>query len=311
MNILFTTQNMRERAGSKTYAVSCARSMAKLGHTITFVTGNTPDGPMGQLAAEVGEVILYADLPGRQFDIAYVSPNPCYAPEIREASERIVSISHGRVSAEQPVVEADAYVFVSEEVYQYWTGRVAYLQNKNFMIIRNPIETDIWTVDEITTGLERVAYVSNYENIEWMEAAVRDAGLDFVRVKHQHPDKVRFDIERSQLIIATGRSCYEAMSCGREVLILDNRPYNADMVGHAIVSDGLASETYDRARQVNCSGRTAAQEYTREEFATVLATVLARTVPHLQNCGLVNKNYIRLYHDADEVAAALLSVGNM
>lgn len=309
MNILFTTENMLERAGSKTYAVAAAKAMKDMGHTVSFVTRDFPDGPMGQLALEVGKVMLYAGLSGQgeHYDVVFVSPNACDDPVLRKCCGKIVSISHGRIGEEMPVQGADGYAFVSEEIMDFWTENLDFATD-NLHIVRNPINRLFWNCPDVGRDFQRIACISNYDDIPWLEQHLSSAGIDLIRVKHQHPEAVKFAIEISQLVIASGRSCYEAMACGREVLILDNRLYNEKLIGYSIACDGLVSSNYISARRSNCSGRTSTEEFTELDFGRTLSSALEWKAAGLRRVGSANRNYIKMHHDSHVVARQLLSI---
>lgn len=299
---------MNERAGSKTYAVAVGKAMVNMGHTITFVT-RTVDGPMCKLAEKVGEIILYQDLMSltSMFDLGFVSPNICATVGVRMLCRKLVSISHGKIEDEMPTNFSDSFVFVSDEVKEHWINKLDFI-GKTSPVILNPIDRGFWKATPTSHKFTTVTRVSNYAEIPWLEPAIEAMGLNYINCKHQDPSEVRDSIEKSQLVIATGRSCYEAMSCGREVLVLDNREYNTEFLGYSIASDGLVSENYMEARKTNCSGRYSQQEATESYFRGVIES-LRKDPMNLMFGGALAYDYAKNHHDVKTIAQRLLDVG--
>lgn len=76
-------------------------------------------------------------------------------------------------------------------------------------------------------------------------------GLNFIKAnKFKNPSwDIASLINEADIVVGLGRSAYEAMSCGRPVVIFDDRPY-FDSVG-----DGYVKGIIDKSIQFNCSGR--------------------------------------------------------
>ena len=68
-------------------------------------------------------------------------------------------------------------------------------------------------------------------------------------------------INDADLVIGLGRSAYEAMACGRPVVIYDHRPYSK------CYADGyLKKECIEESLKMNCSGRRFKYELSSEEL---------------------------------------------
>jgi glycosyltransferase involved in cell wall biosynthesis len=67
-------------------------------------------------------------------------------------------------------------------------------------------------------------------------------------------------INSSDLVIALGRSAYEAMSCGRPVIIFDHRPY------FQAIGDGYLLNDFNNYLKNNCSGRYSMKNFSEEEL---------------------------------------------
>src|SRR5690606_35971545 len=68
-------------------------------------------------------------------------------------------------------------------------------------------------------------------------------------------------INEADLVVGLGRSAYEAMACGRPVVIFDHRPYSN------CYADGyLKNDIIEESLKMNCSGRRFKLELTSKEL---------------------------------------------
>jgi len=77
----------------------------------------------------------------------------------------------------------------------------------------------------------------------------------------QFSDKRGFDVEQyineSDLVVSLGRGAYEAMACGRNVLVFDSMHYMG-MKGDGLLTQGNLEES----KKCNCSGRSFGKKFT-------------------------------------------------
>ncbi|MBQ5872426.1 MAG: glycosyltransferase, partial [Bacteroidaceae bacterium] len=69
-------------------------------------------------------------------------------------------------------------------------------------------------------------------------------------------------INQSDLVVGLGRSAYDAMACGRCVLVYDYRDYMGEFLGDGI----LMPESINKSMQCNCSGRSGRYKYDVQDF---------------------------------------------
>jgi hypothetical protein len=270
MKILLTNYILGGTTGSETWTATMQRELELLGHTVQAVTDamNEPD----------------------EYDLAIINHNVCLKTVGHLTCKKIFT-SHGVIpDLEQPIAGADIYVAVSEEVQQN-------LAEKGFTstIIRNGIDTEKFkplqpTEEELTSVLFSSNYPSQAQNT--IAEACRMKGMVFRRIGGiNRTTGVVEAINAADVVIGLGRTAYEAMSCGRNVIVYD---YNG--------GDGFVTpETIIDYRTNNCSGRKHRQQYTAHDLATLfdmyqqsLGTQLREYIIEHNNIKKTVQEYLRL-----------------
>ena len=67
---------------------------------------------------------------------------------------------------------------------------------------------------------------------------------------------------QADLVVGLGRSAYDAMACGRCVLVYDFREYMNEYLGDGL----LTPDSIGRAMSHNCSGRSSRLKYDEQSF---------------------------------------------
>lgn len=148
--------------------------------------------------------------------------------------------------SEFDLYKVDKFICISEEIQHKMK-----IEGIEADIIRNGINTNKFlNINPVNDKLKRIMlynYISDVD-LKTLER-VCDKNKIFLDKRFMTFGNRKFWIERKinnfDLIISVGRGCYEAMSCGREVLIWGQ--YGMD---------GLASEGFDEFLKCNCSGRS-------------------------------------------------------
>ena len=226
--------------------------------------------------------------PTLHYDLALVSHKNCLEYLREQNIDKIIHTSHGVIPApEEPVEGADVYVSVSEEVQASNLDRFGF----ESIVIRNPIDTLTFAPSKPTNPtLEKVLFLSNYG---WgVLETLQSHDFDYVRIGGEERIEETWKwINWADLVVGLGRSAYEAMSCGRNVIIFDY-----------MGADGLVTpeNIYDYRRS-NCSGRTNRRMYTPDEFKTELAK-------YDQNLGPFLREYILMENNVVNIAKQYLSL---
>lgn len=189
--------------------------------------------------------------------------------------KRILRISHGIIPTER---EADA--FTSEEVRDFWKA--------NGPIIRQPIDINFWKPDECER--EYFTRFSYRGGLSFLPSIADKHHLKFIHLKSESPEKCRFILQRSAIVIATGRAALEAMACGAPVVIADAREYQGEWLDF--------DTTGSMAR--NYSGRGGLRPS---------SNLMDEAICNAMQRGNIRQHVIH-NHDANKIAEQLLDIVN-
>ena len=302
MRILLTIENAHERAGSKQYVHALASAYAEEEHEVVVGVLRPGVGPMGEDIQAIPGVKLVSigglvgEFMGDEaplFDLGIISPACCFMPTY-DMCKKTIQITHGVVQPEAPLEAADFNVFVSEEARDHW--------GIDGPVTRNPIDTNRYApAGPPRSKLTTVAHFSNYDDILNLQIACEHLGVALHRVKHMPYEEVIRRLTDSDMIFAVGRSAYEAMSMGRDVVFCDNRSYYGDF---GSLGDGFASECYFDARVNNCSGRWGKNEWSVYDFIDLIDAYDRKNV-------IANRQIIIDEHDHRKIANELLEVAGL
>lgn len=237
---------------------------------------------------------LWKDIPDFNprltYDVGILNHSQCVKHLSSASIKRRIFTSHGVIpQPEWPIPGCDVYVAVSEEVQQNMRERWGI----DSVVIRNPINLQRFrSTRHVNDTLQRVLFLSNYGwgVMESLEAGTR--GYDYRHVGGEHRiEAVEKVINWADLVVGLGRSVYEAMACGRNVVVFDYQG-----------ADGFVDEeTILKYRQKNCSGRT-----NRIKFDPgLLRQELAKYDPHL---GAKLRVYTEQHHDVRNIAQEYLAL---
>lgn len=154
-------------------------------------------------------------LPAGRFDLGILA-NLRDTWRAEAICERAIKVSHGIIPDEQGF---DGWVFTSEEVRDRWgSGRV----------IRQPIDLDFWRPAILPrTLLTRHSYRNG---LDYLPEIAGETGLEFRHLRSESPEAVRDALQRSAVVVATGRAAVEAMACGAPLVVADCRPYQGPLL---------------------------------------------------------------------------------
>lgn len=165
---------------------------------------------------------------------------------------------------EQPAIKADAYVAISQEVQNHLAKKgyssLIILNGINLNKFKNynPVEKELKTVLSLCHSKEANDFISQICNAN---------GIELIKAfKYENPiwnmEKI---INKADLVIGLGRSAFEAMACGRPVVVFDKRRYFESY------GDGYVRENLGLSLLNNCSGRYSKKTY---DSASLQAEIL-------------------------------------
>ena len=259
MKILLMNYILGGQTGSETWTATMAEELENKGHEVTLKTD----------ASRLEDI----------YDLAIINHNTCLATTKHLSCKKIFT-SHGVIpDLEQPVEGADVYVAESEEVQDS-------LKEKGFdsVVIRNGIDTEHYAPTRpVNRKLKNILFSSNYQSgaEKIIKEACDKSSLNFNRIGGQNKTtQVLYELNKADLVIGLGRTAYEAMSCGRNVIIYD---YNG--------GDGFAHpHLLPDFRYNNCSGRYNKHQYTADDLVELFSLYNQDTGRRLRNYIIENNN---------------------
>lgn len=254
MRILITNHHLQHVGGTEKWVYAMACELRARQHDVevfTFMRGMT-----SEKLEEAGISVI--DNPFGRYDLCMVNHGTCLAVVRAKCQGPVVFTSHGpHHPLEFPGPGADYYVGVSEEV------RATHIQRGyDMQVIRNGIDLQEFCPGPVNDREPRV--LSMCKGIDAgaiVEAAAHRCGLNFFGVHYL--GKPAWDMAReiryADLVFACGRSAYEALACGKTVVVFDHR-------SAGLKADGLlTAENIGLVAQCNCSGRYGLLDWRMED----------------------------------------------
>lgn len=255
MRILLGTHYLAKTGGTESYTFALAMELKRLGHEVEHFA--IIRGGVSSMLEEKGVPFMTSD----HYDL--ILANHTTVVEQLWPKGFIVQTCHGNIAElEQPSPFADAYVAVSEEVREH-------LQSKGYRaaaVIANGIDCNRFCQKRpISSTLQTVLSLcqSDVAN-DFIRRCCQQEGIRFLQ-SNKFTDNV-WSIEElineSDLVVGLGRSAYDAMACGRCVLVYDYREYMGEFLGDGM----LTPESIQKSMLCNCSGRSNRLKYNEETF---------------------------------------------
>lgn len=255
MRILLGTHYLAKTGGTESYTFALAMELKRLGHEVEHFA--IIRGGVSSMLEEKGVPFMTSD----HYDL--ILANHTTVVEQLWPKGFIVQTCHGNIAElEQPSPYADAYVAVSEEVREH-------LRSKGYKaaaVIANGIDCNRFCPKRpVSPTLQTVLSLcqSDVAN-DFIRRCCQQEGIRFLQ-SNKFTDNV-WSIEElineSDLVVGLGRSAYDAMACGRCVLVYDYREYMGEFLGDGM----LTPESIQKSMLCNCSGRSNRLKYNEETF---------------------------------------------
>jgi hypothetical protein len=263
MKILVTNNTFGNLGGSETYAFALIMELARREgievHAFSKTLGYVADRLRERNITVVNQIT-------QDYDFVFASHNTT-VPFLKNITGKKVMTCHGIYPVpEQPVPGMDKYVAISQEVKNH-------LANKGFAstVIYNGVDCNRFRpMRPINMQLKSVLSLSQSQPLnDLLKTICSERGLKFISLnKFTNPVfNVEHYINEADLVISLGRGCYEAMACGRNVLVLDKRPY----IDKPPLGDGMVNEGNINAfMSHNCSGRHSNKVFIKETIVNEL-----------------------------------------
>lgn len=242
-NILVATNHLHMLGGSETFTYTLIEELSKRQHyNVEYFTFNK-----GIVSSKIENNLNVSFMSKSRYDLILANHNTCVDFLFKKGF--IIQTCHGIYpKLEQPSHRANGFVSISEEVQNH-------LALKGFSSIKilNGINLIRFkSLKNINTELKTVLSLCQSEEANsFIKSCCDSINVNFIKADKNIENiwEVNELINESDLVIGLGRSAYEAMSCGRPVVVYDNRSY-FDSYGDGYVKDVLGLSLIN-----NCSGR--------------------------------------------------------
>lgn len=248
MKILVTNNTLANLGGSETYAYTLIRELASR-KEVNVDCFSKNIGLVGKTLKNEGYNVITSVKDN--YDLILAS-HTSTIPSIINNNGYKIQTCHGIYpSLEQPAKGMDSYVSISEEVEKHLTK----LRFKS-TIIHNGINCDRFKpIKPINKNIKSILSLAQSDVLNnKIRKVCNKMGIKLYCLnKFKNPIfNVENMINEVDMVISLGRGAYESMACGRNVMILDKRPYiNKPPLGDGLLTEDNISDIIKN----NCSGR--------------------------------------------------------
>ena len=254
MKILLGNNHLAKTGGTENYTFTLALELKRQGHEVEYFTFEK--GEVSSLFEENGIPFMSA----HHYDLILANHNTVV--EKLWTYGYLIQTCHGYIPLlEQPSPFADAHVSVSEEVREhllrngYQSTVIPNGIDCNRFMPKTPVSEKLTTVLSLCQSETANAFI---------QKCCEACGVKFLQ-SNKHTDNVwsvEDIINKSDLVVGLGRSAYDAMACGRCVLVYDYREYMGEFLGDGM----LTPESIGKSMLCNCSGRSGRLKYDEQTF---------------------------------------------
>jgi len=260
VRVLLANHALVRIGGTETWTYEMAKALKDQGRDVTVYT--FLHGPFSE-QIEALDVPVISE-PTGAYDVAFINHRTCQGL-LGKLDCRKVFTQHGPTHhMEQAMPGGDVYVGVSEEV-------VATLAMRGIQadLVRNGVDLRRFTPKKTSNSKPVVlSLCKNVMGRDMVKRACERAGYEFNSVHWN--DNPTYDVSPqmrdADIVVTYGRGAYEALACGKAVLVFDAR-------GESPRADGWLTE--DNVRefvQYNCSGRARNLPWTEDDIVDALLT---------------------------------------
>ena len=252
-HILVANHHLDKVGGTESYTYAMVEELVKRGYQVEYFTFFR-----GEVSQRLEGDFSIGFMSRRKYDLILVNHNTCVNYLFDKGF--IIQTCHGVFpELEQPSPNADAYVAISEEVKNH-LQQLGYASR----VILNGINLERYRpVQPLHAQLSSVLSLchSAMANKVLQEACDGAGAKLTILDKYTNPVwEVEEKINEADIVVGVGRSAYEAMACGRPVIIFDHRDY------YPSCGDGYVKDMIGKSILRNCSGRYSNRSYTAPEL---------------------------------------------
>lgn len=250
MKVLIGQNHLDTIGGSETYVYTVIEELKRRKIKTFLLSGTNRYGIMSKKIYQDFNII--PNTFDKDIDVCFINHTTTVskALDLKIEPGIIYQVCHGTIpSLEQPFgTPITNYISISEEV-----GKHLEKKNLSSHMIRNGINTHRFKPTSINKELKNILSLSQSSRFNaFLQKICMKNGWNF-KAHNKFTNPV-FDIENfiseADLVVSLGRGAYESMSCGKNVLVADWRPYQEPMMDGIITPDNI-----NEIITTNCSGR--------------------------------------------------------
>ena len=250
MKILIGQNHLDTIGGSETYTYTLIEELKRRRFKVELACGSNRFGIMSKKIYQ--NFGIFPNSFDKDPDVCFIN----HISTIRKIldsnidSKTIFQICHGTVpDLEQPFGKPiEKYITISEEVSTHVSNK-----GYNSDIVVNGINTNRFSPTSVNKEVKNILSLSQSDRFNnFLSKICLKNGWTFKsHNKFKNPIfQIENLIKEADMVISLGRGAYEAMSCGKNVLVADCRPYQPPLMDGLIAPDNI-----DEMIKHNCSGR--------------------------------------------------------
>ncbi|WP_152287829.1 glycosyltransferase family protein [Flavicella marina] len=292
-SILVANNHLQKIGGSETFTYTLISKLIEKGYNVEYFTFFK-----GITSTKIEKDLNVRFMSKKKYDVIFANHNTCV--NYLYSKGKIIQTCHGIFpKSEQPSKYADRHVAISQEVMDHLT-------NKGFKskLILNGIDCNrFFSNHSINSSLKNILSLSQSESANKMiRTACEKMGIQ-LHILNKHINatwNVEQIINKVDLVIGLGRSAYEAMACGRPVVIFDNREYSESFADGYVTEKNISNFIIN-----NCSGRFSKKKFNSDELENEFLQYNAKDGEFLREYALENLNIdlqiVKYFELAEEI----------
>lgn len=260
MRILLANFFLRDIGGTEKWTYAMAQELQRQGHDVEVFTC-----ALGVTAEKIAEldIPVMARVPmGREYDLQLINHNRCLGLLERVPGLKVYTCHGPQHPLEMPISGAHEYVGVSEEVRATYAPFIS-------RVVHNGVNLEEFSRFRVYRLAPRVLSMAKAAKANAMvEEACKRVGYDFT--SRHYLEEPEWDVASmmhdAEIVVGAGRTAYEALAAGCEVLQFDWR----DQRGGTLADGWLTPSNVDYLRYFNCAGRGMAMKWEVDDIALAL-----------------------------------------
>ncbi len=290
MTILVATNHLNSIGGTESYTYYLIKELNRQGYDVEYYTLNK-----GLVSKKIESEIGVKEMSKSKYDLILANHNSTIKKLWRKGF--IIQTCHGVFPyLEKPSTLADAYVSISDEVQEFLASK----QLPSYLIL-NGIDCGSYypanEINEIPKNLLSLCQ-SDVANQKLQDACTQ---LDINFISYKQFGKKIWNINKTinevDIVVGLGRSAYDAMACGRPVIIYDERPYMD------AAADGYIVPILTESLSKNCSGR-----FYKKQFE--VKDLVAEIKKYKKEDGIYLRNFAINYLNIERSVSLYLNIYN-